>query len=112
MPHPYPTRRASEPRRGFMSLLAALSVSGAVASVYGIAQHAGIDPLRFDRFEVNSGRAPLTFGNPAFAGSFLTMSLFATAGLFILNRRRAVRSEEHTSELQSLMRISYAVFCL
>src|SRR3546814_3507971 len=26
--------------------------------------------------------------------------------------RRAARSEEHTSELQSLMRISYAVFCL
>src|SRR3546814_2556622 len=25
---------------------------------------------------------------------------------------RCVRSEEHTSELQSLMRISYAVFCL
>src|SRR3546814_10836136 len=27
-------------------------------------------------------------------------------------RRRDDRSEEHTSELQSLMRISYAVFCL
>src|SRR3546814_10806487 len=27
-------------------------------------------------------------------------------------RQIAVRSEEHTSELQSLMRISYAVFCL
>src|SRR3546814_8177811 len=27
-------------------------------------------------------------------------------------RRCAMRSEEHTSELQSLMRISYAVFCL
>src|SRR3546814_6560028 len=26
--------------------------------------------------------------------------------------RRGARSEEHTSELQSLMRISYAVFCL
>src|SRR3546814_2556113 len=26
--------------------------------------------------------------------------------------RSGVRSEEHTSELQSLMRISYAVFCL
>src|SRR3546814_7410225 len=26
--------------------------------------------------------------------------------------RAAARSEEHTSELQSLMRISYAVFCL
>src|SRR3546814_6029204 len=25
---------------------------------------------------------------------------------------QAIRSEEHTSELQSLMRISYAVFCL
>src|SRR3546814_7330753 len=28
------------------------------------------------------------------------------------SRRGAARSEEHTSELQSLMRISYAVFCL
>src|SRR3546814_6786413 len=27
-------------------------------------------------------------------------------------RAREARSEEHTSELQSLMRISYAVFCL
>src|SRR3546814_9466277 len=27
-------------------------------------------------------------------------------------RRSFARSEEHTSELQSLMRISYAVFCL
>src|SRR3546814_5442409 len=26
--------------------------------------------------------------------------------------RKEIRSEEHTSELQSLMRISYAVFCL
>src|SRR3546814_2592898 len=26
--------------------------------------------------------------------------------------QRSARSEEHTSELQSLMRISYAVFCL
>src|SRR3546814_2871347 len=28
------------------------------------------------------------------------------------SERDDVRSEEHTSELQSLMRISYAVFCL
>src|SRR3546814_5392285 len=27
-------------------------------------------------------------------------------------KKALVRSEEHTSELQSLMRISYAVFCL
>src|SRR3546814_1265744 len=30
----------------------------------------------------------------------------------LVRRRRESRSEEHTSELQSLMRISYAVFCL
>src|SRR3546814_8974063 len=29
-----------------------------------------------------------------------------------VNVRHILRSEEHTSELQSLMRISYAVFCL
>src|SRR3546814_5717462 len=34
-----------------------------------------------------------------------------TAGLAIA-AGADVRSEEHTSELQSLMRISYAVFCL
>src|SRR3546814_8399740 len=30
----------------------------------------------------------------------------------IVDQQRGLRSEEHTSELQSLMRISYAVFCL
>src|SRR3546814_6018904 len=32
--------------------------------------------------------------------------------LYRARRRCGGRSEEHTSELQSLMRISYAVFCL
>src|SRR3546814_6266075 len=32
--------------------------------------------------------------------------------MFGQRRRHVLRSEEHTSELQSLMRISYAVFCL
>src|SRR3546814_3245312 len=40
---------------------------------------------------------------PGLIGVILTMTMV----LFT-----AVRSEEHTSELQSLMRISYAVFCL
>src|SRR3546814_3728377 len=30
----------------------------------------------------------------------------------LVAKGRLIRSEEHTSELQSLMRISYAVFCL
>src|SRR3546814_6967030 len=35
-----------------------------------------------------------------------------TGAEFDLTFKPAHRSEEHTSELQSLMRISYAVFCL
>src|SRR3546814_4967185 len=35
-----------------------------------------------------------------------------TTNLHRLNEKLLFRSEEHTSELQSLMRISYAVFCL
>src|SRR3546814_3314815 len=52
-------------------------------------------------------------------GRFLALSLTAM-GLVLLWGEGGVlslgqgvfRSEEHTSELQSLMRISYAVFCL
>src|SRR3546814_8072776 len=46
------------------------------------------------------------FGFGPFAG-FVTLSV-ATVGFY----GKLLRSEEHTSELQSLMRISYAVFCL
>src|SRR3546814_10759802 len=34
------------------------------------------------------------------------------AEMFLTVVNIAIRSEEHTSELQSLMRVSYAVFCL
>src|SRR3546814_2607082 len=41
-------------------------------------------------------------------------NLFAYGELLVplASPAQAIRSEEHTSELQSLMRISYAVFCL
>src|SRR3546814_3165092 len=51
-------------------------------------------------------------------GIFLTMSYKPDAALafasveYIMREVPWGRSEEHTSELQSLMRISYAVFCL
>src|SRR3546814_5508862 len=44
---------------------------------------------------------------PAVAGSILGFSLSCSP-----TSAANARSEEHTSELQSLMRISYAVFCL
>src|SRR3546814_7099550 len=44
-----------------------------------------------------------------YKGELPVLVLFATVGMMLLV---SARSEEHTSELQSLMRISYAVFCL
>src|SRR3546814_5249476 len=69
--------------------------------------------------------APLQPQSPAMPpifrnGTALAINYF-TSGVAALSacstgrggaRNRADRSEEHTSELQSLMRISYAVFCL
>src|SRR3546814_3996225 len=40
------------------------------------------------------------------------MEDFTSSKAFRVSGKKAFRSEEHTSELQSLMRISYAVFCL
>src|SRR3546814_10094099 len=47
-----------------------------------------------------------------FARNWLFARLAASAASFACSSRDSNRSEEHTSELQSLMRISYAVFCL
>src|SRR3546814_1767189 len=59
-------------------------------------------------------------GNAAAAGRRIVLLCFRRfgavryGGAFCAagSSRRICRSEEHTSELQSLMRISYAVFCL
>src|SRR3546814_9988047 len=53
--------------------------------------------------------APHDAGDVARIGEAITL---AAAEQEAPVRRQPVRSEEHTSELQSLMRISYAVFCL
>src|SRR3546814_3059431 len=47
--------------------------------------------------------AILPVWKPALSGALTTPAMCSTT---------SARSEEHTSELQSLMRISYAVFCL
>src|SRR3546814_5582473 len=46
---------------------------------------------------------------PMRAGATAQKPRFSSRCLQVMHK---VRSEEHTSELQSLMRISYAVFCL
>src|SRR3546814_3860315 len=45
-------------------------------------------------------------------GLELRIARFVEVAVGEILPRRVARSEEHTSELQSLMRISYAVFCL
>src|SRR3546814_1762368 len=49
--------------------------------------------------------APITMRGLIAQGRLLTFRVFAPA-------HPDLRSEEHTSDLQSLLRISYAVFCL
>src|SRR3546814_7572075 len=62
--------------------------------------------------------APTIFDRPRYPGP-AALELLALPAKVELAHSRAIgwpdlagRSEEHTSELQSLMRISYAVFCL
>src|SRR3546814_6926268 len=54
------------------------------------------------------GRGKLAFGQPVHAVVLDDVDHVDAA----TDRMHELRSEEHTSELQSLMRISYAVFCL
>src|SRR3546814_5024568 len=70
-----------------------LSVSLFSAASMAVSVPAGV--------QVFSWIATLASGKPGYN----TPTLFVVGGL-------VTRSEEHTSELQSLMRISYAVFCL
>src|SRR3546814_9185256 len=77
------------------------------------AQTAALQSLRAAIAEIDPGASieraevvgPKVSGELARSGMLAV--LFAAAAMLCY-----IRSEEHTSELQSLMRISYAVFCL
>src|SRR3546814_6488944 len=56
--------------------------------------------------------SPNTAARSLAAGSATHIGLFYANPSDAYLTQFLVRSEEHTSELQSLMRISYAVFCL
>src|SRR3546814_236391 len=88
---------------------------GAVASPFD-----GIDPdqhaIRLEKLRAHFLDSLVGVGRPRDfeSGSAQRLGNARKARAFDLRRLpgRGLRSEEHTSELQSLMRISYAVFCL
>src|SRR3546814_2580658 len=55
---------------------------------------------------------PAATAPPDIAAAGQRVAIARPRGIRYDGRRPDLRSEEHTSELQSLMRISYAVFCL
>src|SRR3546814_1850785 len=73
-------------------------------------------PEEFYRFDLHPGYRQLRIMNEGAARMGVRSPFFkmheGTAGAETHIGGKPYRSEEHTSELQSLMRISYAVFCL
>src|SRR3546814_2857648 len=69
-----------------------VNMSSAASSVKGVS----------NRFVYGATKAAVIGMTKSVAADFVSQGV----------RCNAIRSEEHTSELQSLMRISYAVFCL
>src|SRR3546814_6699356 len=80
-------------------------------TAYTVRQAQLLDP-HCDMLLVGDSLAQVIYGLPHTVG--VTMEMMALHGAAVVRGtyHAAVRSEEHTSELQSLMRISYAVFCL
>src|SRR3546814_4635781 len=61
---------------------------------------------------IRTGRTSIAVHIEVFADRNNGEHVKVTEGIFTFVALDDNRSEEHTSELQSLMRISYAVFCL
>src|SRR3546814_1562756 len=101
------------------------SVQAALSVVKARAASLGIDPALFEKSDIHvhvpAGAIPKD-GPSAGVAMFTALTSLLTdrtvssdlamTGEISLRGLVLPRSEEHTSELQSLMRISYAVFCL
>src|SRR3546814_4001762 len=70
----------------------------------------GIGKAPIGYYKVTS--APTVVRGRIVLGGWVTDNQYWGEPSGVIRAFDAVRSEEHTSELQSLMRISYAVFCL
>src|SRR3546814_4176817 len=77
--------------------------------IFTVAPNLILEPDILDR-SMTSARATRSSSSVTRPSLWLCASLAVWYSAF--SERSPWRSEEHTSELQSLMRISYAVFCL
>src|SRR3546814_3851651 len=82
-------------RLEFITFIATDSASSSVTSLEKLLEHYGANPEKWKPVRLPVAEAAEV-----------------ARRMFFLHPGTAARSEEHTSELQSLMRISYAVFCL
>src|SRR3546814_4901380 len=77
------------------------------------AQAAGLDFIRLTTPTTDDKRLPKVLNGSSGFVYYVSVAGVTGAGSATLDPvEQAVRSEETKSELQSLMRISYAVFCL
>src|SRR3546814_8792509 len=93
------TQRLGRKRRGRLII----EINGAA-----LAAHAALIPAR-SRSARHAARKPSISAAVVDGASDARITSFAASAATPIARRR---SEEHTSELQTLMRLSYAVFCL
>src|SRR3546814_7198013 len=78
----------------------------------GMANHAPMKVPYSSMMGKEGKSAMLMLKRPLTAGTYKVTWSAAGADTHRMGSEFSFRSEEHTSELQSLMRISYAVFCL
>src|SRR3546814_8465892 len=105
LPHSFPTRRSSDllatPSRGSQQS-GDIAVASEASSTGAYRGAQGLRPEFIAELERQFG-----LDKPAHERFFLMIRNYLA-----FDFGESFRSDEHTSELQSLMRISYAVFCL
>src|SRR3546814_1622507 len=95
---------ARSPGPGGFAVAASLAAEGGTVEI-GTGTSAGAAERR--QLRINGAAAALTS-----LGEWLSVLWLTHAMDRLFTEGASARSEEHTSELQSLMRSSYAVFCL
>src|SRR3546814_10426472 len=111
--HSFPTRRSSD----LDSLASLASFADSIDLFINDSDHSrDYERREYECIESKLADGGLILGDNAHATDVLMLFSEERGRRFLFAKEQPLnhwyRSEEHTSELQSLMRISYAVFCL